>query len=73
MSDFFTILGNHPFAFFFFYFFLNKVVIFTKIYVLSCFCVVFVLSAFGLSSTYYDMMLFVILLIRLIYVRMIQT
>ena len=73
MGDFFTILGNHPFAFFFFHFLLNKVVIFMKIYVLFCFCVVFVLSAFGLSSICYDIVLFVVLLRRFISVRAIRT
>ena len=36
------------------------------------FCVIIVLLVFGLSSTCYDMILFIILLRRFIYVREIQ-
>ena len=67
---FLTLFFNASFSFIFL---LNKMVLFMKIYVLSFFHVVVVLSSFGLSSARYNMVVFIALLRYFICAWTIQT
>ena len=64
---------NQPSASLYFISLFNKVVILRKFMFYLVFCVVFVLSAFDLSLTCYDVVLFVILLQYFICMKTIQT
>ena len=67
---FLTLFFNASFSFIFL---LNKMVLSMKIYILYFFYVVVILSAFGLSSACYDIVLFIVLLRYFICAWAIQT
>ena len=72
---FLVIIGlKSPPTYFYFILLFNKMVLFTYILVLSSFFfVIIVLSTLGLSSACYEVVLFVVLLRRFIFVGAIQT